>query len=104
MAEVTWHLEAAEDLAAAAAYIGRDSPTIAASFVRRIAMATRRLAEYPMLGRAVPELHDASFRELIFQNYRIVYRTIGGNVAILGVIHAAMDMERQQEVRGWELT
>lgn len=52
----------------------------------------------------MPEIGDPRYRELIFQNYRIVYLTQSDWVTIVGVIHAAMDMERQAEQRDWDLT
>jgi plasmid stabilization system protein ParE len=44
------------------------------------------------MGRRVPEFHgDDSMREVIFQNYRIVYRIVASDVRILTVRHSAMD-------------
>ena len=47
----------------------------------------------PRCGRIVPELADYNFREIIFRNYRIVYRIIDDNddVEILAIIHGARD-------------
>ena len=104
MAEVAWHIEAASDLAAASDFISRDSPFAASVFTDRIVAAAERLGEHPRLGRAVPEISDDAYRELIFQNYRIVYRLTRSGVVIIGVIHAAMDMERQISDREWDLT
>ena len=56
------------------------------------------------MGRVVPEIADASHHELIFQNYRIVYRVLEDRAVVLGVIHAAMDMESQAQRRGWDIT
>lgn len=104
MAEVNWHVEAASDLAAAAKFIARDSPIAAALFTGRIVAAVERLGEHPRMGRVVPEIGDDSYRELVFQNYRIVYRLLTTGVVIIGVIHAAMDMERQVGDREWDIT
>lgn len=56
------------------------------------------------MGRIVPELRHHQYREVIFQNYRIVYRIIDNNIVIVGVIHAAMDLSRQGKNRGWDMT
>ena len=104
MAELAWHLDAIADLDAIAAYIGRDSPSSAVHFQVRVIQAVQRLREHPRLGRRVPEIADASFRELVFQNYRIVYRTLGDRIVVLGVLHAAMDLESQAERRAWDIT
>jgi plasmid stabilization system protein ParE len=58
----------------------------------------------PQRGRVVPEIGDGSYRELIFQNYRIVYRALSGRVIVIGVVNAAMDMERLAAERGWDIT
>jgi plasmid stabilization system protein ParE len=52
----------------------------------------------------VPELESYGFREVIYQNYRIVYRIAEGSedVEILAVVHGAREIKtafRQQ----WEL-
>lgn len=105
MAELAWHVEAVDDLDAAAAYIARDSQISATQFTTRIVSAVDRLRDHPQLGRVVPEIADDSYRELIFQNYRIVYRPITPQrVVVLGVVHAAMDMERQIGRRDWDIT
>jgi len=56
------------------------------------------------MGRVVPEIGDDTYRELIFQNYRIVYRVLATGVVIIGVIHAAMDMEGLAGMREWDIT
>ena len=56
------------------------------------------------MGRVVPEIGDASYREVLFQNYRIVYRYVADGVTVLAVVHGAMDMHRQIENREWDLT
>ena len=58
----------------------------------------------PRCGRIVPELGDPMFREVIYGNYRIVYRIIGADdVEILAVIHGARDM-RGAFREEWELS
>lgn len=77
---------------------------MAEQFVARIVVAAERLRDHSRLGRVVPEIRDASYRELLFQNYRIVYRLVGEKPVIIGVVHAAMDMERHASAREWDLT
>lgn len=76
----------------------------AAHFSQRVLLAVERLRDQPRMGRVIPEIGDETYRELIFQNYRIVYRHLADRVVIIGVLHAAMDMERQLEQRGWRIT
>ncbi len=77
------------DLDVAAEYIARDSPRQANLFVHRALWSTDRLAVFPRLGRVVPEIGDATIRELILFPYRIVYVVDGSAVEILLVHHSA---------------
>jgi len=40
------------------------------------------LGEWPNAGRMVPEIHDATVRELIHQSYRIVFKVYAGTKVI----------------------
>ncbi|MDE2149303.1 MAG: type II toxin-antitoxin system RelE/ParE family toxin [Gammaproteobacteria bacterium] len=69
-------------------YIAQDSPTNANRFVDRLFTAADSLTDSLRIGRPVPEADDASeeFRELIFGDYRIIYRVVSGRVQVLAVI------------------
>lgn len=58
----------------------------------------------PRSGRIVPEFENPELREVIYGNYRIVYRVIGSNedIEILAVVHGARDM-RTAIREEWEL-
>ena len=103
MAKVYWTVDARSDLLAIGAHIGRDSPAFARIFVLRVTRATRHLSRFPMIGRVVPEFEDESLREVIFQNYRVVYRVRRGEIGILAVVHGAVDLAAVAERRPWEL-
>ena len=61
---VVWSPRAVDDIDAIAAYIAEDSEAYAASVVRVILAKSRNLAEFPFVGRLVPEFDDASVREV----------------------------------------
>jgi plasmid stabilization system protein ParE len=44
----------------------------------------------------VPELESYGFREIVYYNYRIVYRIIepGSNIEILAVTHGAREIKK----------
>ena len=48
----------------------------------------------------MPEFHVEAFREVIFQNYRIVYEVLDGRVWILLVVHGAVDLPAQLRKHG----
>lgn len=57
----------------------------------------------PRIGRIVPELENYGFREVIYQNYRIVYRVRGDeDIEILAVLHAARNFKKAF-YEEWEL-
>ena len=90
---IVWTEPAVEDLRELHAYIARDSETYASGFVERIILAAERLADYPKVGRIVPETNDENVRELLYQRYRIIYRVKGDIIEMLSVIHGARDLE-----------
>ena len=87
--EVVWTDPAWEDLEAAAEYISRDSEAYAAAFVQEMKAAATSLSEMAERGQVVPEIDDASIRELLVRPYRLVYQLTDGQVRILAIIHGA---------------
>ena len=70
-------------------YISKNSPLYAHVFIQKIIKSVAGLIEFPLSGRVVPEFNDENIREVIFHNYRIVYRVNRINVEIINVIHVA---------------
>jgi toxin ParE1/3/4 len=90
--QVAWAETAWRDLERIADYIAEDSPGYAAAFVRRVRDRARSLEEMAERGRVVPELEEASVRELIVGSYRLMYEIEGADVYILGLVHGARDL------------
>lgn len=57
-------------------------------------------ASFPRIGRIVPEFGSEDLRELIVDNFRIVYEIDGETLRVLSVFHAAMDMASRLRDRG----
>ena len=89
MVKVSWTDQAIEDLKAICIFIAHDAPRIANIFADKIFVITDRLADFPLLGRIVPELRRKDIREIIHGNYRIIYRVLTGEVEILTIHHGA---------------
>ena len=104
MGKIKWTERASSNLQAIHDYIARDSKTYANRFIKSLIKATTKFEIMPRCGRIVPELESYGFREVTFQNYRIVYRVIEGSedVEILAVVHGAREIKSvfRQE---WEL-
>lgn len=104
MGEIRWTEKASNNLHAIYDYIAQDSKIYAARFIKSLIKATLKLESLPYSGRIVPEFESYRFREVIYQNYRIVYRFSEnkGYVEILAVIHSARDMKTVLH-QDWEL-
>ncbi len=55
-------------------YISLDSPERAVTFGQFLLGSTKRLADFPELGRVVPEFGDPSIREIVVRSYRVIHR------------------------------
>lgn len=83
---VTWSQEADENLVDIEDFIARDSVERAVQFVDALIDHTEAiLTDNPKSGRAVPEIGNPDFREIIYRGYRIVYRLNGDRIDILTV-------------------
>lgn len=86
---VVWLHAAIDDLESIRAYIAEDSPTYARAVVRGLLSAARLLADFPLMGRVVPEWQTETVRERIVYPYRLIYRVSADRVDVLAVIHGA---------------
>jgi toxin ParE1/3/4 len=107
VARPEWTLSALLDIDAIAVFINRQSPSYARTFAKRLSDAAEALEAFPRRGRLVPELERKGIRdvrELLFQNYRIVYSVKGSGIVVLGVWHEAVDIRRRLRERLWDIT
>lgn len=87
MAVIIWSKQSLDDVDAIAAYIKRDSAFYAKAVVDKLISTAESLANYPEIGRIVPELKDALIRERFVYSYRLIYQINDSNIEILAVIH-----------------
>ena len=87
MAEIRWTRRALGDLHDIYDFIAKDSPRYAAGYLQRIFNAVPNLAQFPELGRKLPEFPELPYREIIVGNYRLMYRVEQGVVLIMAVLH-----------------
>ena len=90
--KVVWTYAAWTDLESIADFISRDSPYYAGALVREVREAARSLSQLALRGRVVPEIGYKTIREILVQNYRLIYRVDKSRVAILAFIHGARDL------------
>jgi plasmid stabilization system protein ParE len=70
-------------------FIAKDSRYFAVNFAKNILTRIEKLPDFPHLGRIVPEYEDPALRELIYQNYRIVYKITETVIYVILVIHGS---------------
>ena len=98
---IDWTKPALLDLEGVRDYISRDSEYYAARFVEKIIEAVESLEKFPARGMCVPEADEENIREILFYNYRIMYRVETGRVLILTIIHGARDLS-QKKPKPWD--
>ena len=103
MVEVIWSDSAVADLESIVEYIAQDSVQYAAAFAEKILEAVEKLGTFPRIGRVVPEYNREDICELIFQNYRIVYKVEPERVAIAAIVHASRDLMHWYPAEAWDI-
>lgn len=89
MARVIITQEAHDDLLRIYLYISRQSEARAAQVTDEIASAAEILADFPELGRLVPERGPLDLREIFARNYRVIYELVGDEVRVRKIMHSA---------------
>ena len=85
--KVTWAPLAMDRVAEIGSYIAEDSPPAADKWIRKLFARVEQLADFPESGRHPPETARPEIRELLWGNYRIIYRVESHHVFILTVRH-----------------
>ena len=89
MANIIWSPKAVNELGRICDYIGENSEYYARLFAENVFKRIEQLALFPYSGRIVPEYNQPELRELIYQNYRIIYRVKADIIEIIWITHGA---------------
>ena len=84
---IVWSPLAIQRASDIADYIAQDKPAAAASWIKTLFSKVDQLKSAPEIGRIVPEIEDIQFRELIYGNYRIIYRLESLQISALTIRH-----------------
>jgi len=85
--KIIWSPLAIDRISEIAEYIFQDNPNASVKWIDNIFTKIEQLNEFPESGRIVPEMSRNNIRELIYGNYRIVYRIESEQISILTVRH-----------------
>lgn len=88
MAQVIWTEPVLQDLDRIADYISLYNPAAAKKLVRRCFNQVENLNQHTKLGKAVPELEESVYRQLVLSPCRIFYRIDGSTIFIIHVMRA----------------
>ena len=84
---IIWSPLAVDRASEVAQYIAQDKPSAAEKWVDTVFSKVEQLKTSPEIGRIVPEIHNSQLRELIYGNYRIIYRIEKKQISILTIRH-----------------
>ncbi len=85
--KIIWSPLAMEKASEISEYIAQDNPTAARKWTEILFEKVQILKASPNSGRIVPETKRNYIRELLYGNYRIIYRVEENQVSILTVRH-----------------
>jgi len=92
MVYINWTLQAKSDLKNIADFIAKDSVKYARIHVMKIRKLTEVLKTHKQIGKVVTEIG-----ELVFRNYRIIYKIVSENrIDILTIHHSARDLKAEK--------
>ncbi len=89
MVEVRWSPLAADDLESLIRYYEKKSPKFAQNLAKKIIVIIEKITQFPKMGRMVPESEKPDIREIIYRNFRIVYRLKKDKIENARIIHAS---------------
>ena len=55
----------------------------------RLVAAVEHIGQFPQSGHVVPEVGDVTLREIVYGNFRLVYRIAADAVEIITIHHGA---------------
>ena len=85
--KIIWSPLAIDRASEIANYIAQDKPSAAEKWIDTVFSKVEQLKFSPEIGRSVPEIRNDQFRELIYGNYRIIYRIEKKQISILTIRH-----------------
>ena len=97
--KVIWSPHAVEQAKIITRHIAEDNPVAARHWLNGAFDKTKALEAFPGIGRVVAETNDPDTRELIYGNYRIIYRYDKEGVEILAVRHCKQ-LLLEEEIKG----
>lgn len=96
---IVWSQSAQDDLREIVRYIARDNREVAEKFGRFLISKVDSVANFPRIGRMVPEFRLDTLREVIVSPYRIIY-TINADSTEIQVVRVWHSARNQPDLNG----
>ncbi|MBI5000083.1 MAG: type II toxin-antitoxin system RelE/ParE family toxin [Euryarchaeota archaeon] len=94
MKKLVWAEPALDDLKNIFDYIANDSEHYANVFVNDLIDCAEKVGDFPKMGRIVPEYNKKDIREILYETYRVIYRSERDRITILTIIHGKRELIR----------
>ena len=72
--EISWSFQAEIDLQDLILFVCADGSVAGEVFIRALLEKIELLADFPQMGRVLPEHPASGYRELVHRDYRLIYR------------------------------
>ncbi len=89
MVEIRWSPIATNDYESLIKYYETTAPKFAQNLAKKIMYIIENLIRFPKMGRIVPELENVEIREIIYRNFRVIYRLKENILEIVRIIHGS---------------
>ena len=100
--KIQWSPLAVDRVSEIAEYIAQDDPFSAETWVRSVFDRVKQVKDFSKSGYYVPEIKRKDIRELIYGNYRIIYRIEKNRVSILTVRHVRQILPVDDIRNAWQ--
>jgi toxin ParE1/3/4 len=98
--KVIWSPLAEKRALEAVDYIAQDRPQAAAAWLEELLERVSSLDRFPKRGRVVREIGKPTYREILHEPYRVIYRTDASRVVILTLRHWRREWEPNEVAVG----
>jgi len=97
--KIIWSLRSKNQLTDIAEYISLDKPQAARRWLLNIFQEVEKLKLFPKSGRKVPEIDREDIREIIFENYRIIYKIESDEEIIIASVRHGKQLSDKDELK-----
>jgi toxin ParE1/3/4 len=90
--QVRFSQTARDQLKEVKAYIARDNPEIASKHIRKVIERTKKVLEYPFIGKVNAVYNQEDIREIAVEGYKVIYQISLKCINVL-VVYKNIDLD-----------